>query len=107
LRDNETKDRRCSNRAFGEALGLGADFLGRIPAEIDSISVEEFNAYLRAYLDMDRASLVIVGPNDVIDGSAPGRAGKSIDSRDQPLPSANRSSNPEAAFYPGLYFKIL
>jgi len=73
LRDNETKDRRCSNRAFGEVLGLGGDFLGRFPAEIDSISAEEFNAYLQAYLDMGEASLVIVGPNDEIDGSAPNR----------------------------------
>jgi len=65
LRDNETKDRRCSNRAFWEAAGLGADFLERLAVEVDSVSGEEFHAFVRTWLHPDRASLVVVGPADI------------------------------------------
>ena len=65
LRDNETKDRRCSNRAFWEAAGLGADFLERLAAEVDSVSGEEFQAFVRTCLNPDQASLVVVGPADI------------------------------------------
>jgi predicted Zn-dependent peptidase len=72
LRDNETKDNRCSNLAFWESMGLGADFLDRLPAEIEAVTLAEVNDTIRAVLDPDKAHLVIVGPDD-IGGLAPVR----------------------------------
>ena len=72
LRDNETKDNRCSNLAFWESMGLGADFLDRLPAEIEAVTLAEVNDTIRAVLDPDKAHLVIVGPHD-IGGLAPVR----------------------------------
>ncbi len=65
LRDNETKDRRCSNLAVWEALGLGAEYLYGFPGEIDAVSAQEFQAFVRETLDLDRASMIIVGPKDL------------------------------------------
>lgn len=72
LRDNETKDKRCSNLAFWEGMGLGADFFERLPAEIEAVTLAEVNDYIRAVLDPDKAHLVVVGPDDV-GGSPPTR----------------------------------
>jgi len=72
LRDNETKDSRCSNLAFWESVGLGADFLDRLPDEIEAVALAEINDYIRAVLGPDRAHLVIVGPKD-IGGPSPAR----------------------------------
>lgn len=75
FRDSEAKDRRCSDLAVWEALGLGAEYLLRFPDEIDAVSAEEFQAFIRETLDLDRASIVVVGPKDLgsQDPSAPER----------------------------------
>lgn len=73
LRDNETKDRRCPNLAVWEAQGLGADALERLPAEIETISAANLNAYLKEVLDLGRAKIVVVGPRDVTPASHPDR----------------------------------
>jgi len=65
LRDNETKDNRCSNLAYWESMGLGADFLDRLPAEIEAVTIGEVNDFIHAFLDPDKAHLVIVGPDDI------------------------------------------
>jgi zinc protease len=65
LRDNETNDNRGTNLAFWAAMGLGPNFLDRLQAEIEAVTLAEFNDYLRAQLDPDKAHLVIVGPADV------------------------------------------
>jgi zinc protease len=70
LRDNETKDRRCQNRAVWEALGLGADFLERFAAEVESVTAAELADYLAKALDLEHASLVVVGPKDLNAGPA-------------------------------------
>ncbi len=63
LRENETKNSRTYNLAFLEALDLGYDFLNRLLDEIDGTTLDEFNAYIRAVLDPERAVSIIVGPN--------------------------------------------
>lgn len=65
LRDNETKDRRCQNRAVWEGLDLGADFLERLPAEVEAISAGDLREYLGRVLDLEHASRVVVGPKDL------------------------------------------
>ena len=62
LRDNETKTTRASNLASFEALGLGFEFLDRFSEEIDAISLEEINAYIKQVLDPAKGVEVVVGP---------------------------------------------
>jgi len=62
LRDNETKTTRVQNLASFEALGLGSEFLDRFSEEIDAISLEEINAYIKQVLDPAKGVEVVVGP---------------------------------------------
>jgi len=62
LRTNETKDRRVATLCGFEALGLGYEFFRNFFAELDALSLEEFNGFLKDVLDPAKAALVIVGP---------------------------------------------
>lgn len=62
LRGIETKENRTHILASFEALGLGYEFLYRIPQEIEKIEVEEFNTFLKNYLDPQKEIQVIIGP---------------------------------------------
>ena len=64
LRDNETKTIRARNLALFEALGLGFTFLDRFSEEIDAISLEEINAFIKEFLDPEKGVEVIVGPKE-------------------------------------------
>ena len=64
LRDNETKTTRAKNLASFEALGLGFTFLDRFSEEIDAISLEEINAFIKEFLDPEKGVEVIVGPKE-------------------------------------------
>jgi zinc protease len=65
LRDEETKERRTADLAAWEALGLGAEYLDRFAEEIEAISVDELQGFIRGILDVSRASRVVVGPKDL------------------------------------------
>ena len=62
LRDNETKTTRASNLASFEALGLGSEFLDRFSEQMDAISLEEINNYIKHILDPAKGVEVVVGP---------------------------------------------
>ena len=62
LRSNETKDKRAATLCGFEALGLGYDYFGNFFGELDSITLDDFNAYLKEVLDPKKSVLVIVGP---------------------------------------------
>jgi predicted Zn-dependent peptidase len=62
LRDLETKRKKTSLIAAFESLGLGADFINGITEEIQDITVDEFNTYLKKILDPNKNVTVIVGP---------------------------------------------
>ena len=62
LRDNETKTDRSRNLAVFEALDFGYEFLEKVADEIDAVSLEELNAYIKTILDPARGIEVIVGP---------------------------------------------
>lgn len=64
LRDNETKEAKTLNLAAFEALGLGYEFLNNFFKEIDEITIEEINAYIRDFLDPEKGMELIVGPKD-------------------------------------------
>lgn len=62
LRDNELKQARAATLGAFEILGLGYEYFSRFPAEIDSLDLEEVNAYVKEVLDPEKALLVVVGP---------------------------------------------
>ena len=61
LRDLETKRKKTSLTAAFESLGLEAEFINSITGEIQAVTVDEFNAYLKKILDPTRKVTVIVG----------------------------------------------
>ena len=67
LRDNETKEIRAGNLVFFEALGLGHEFLHGFFLEIDAISLDEINAYIKDILNPEKGVEVVIGPKDKAD----------------------------------------
>lgn len=64
LRANETKEVRMRNITAFEALGLGYKFFHGFFEEIDIISLEEINAYIKDILDPEKRVDVIIGPKE-------------------------------------------
>ncbi len=64
LRNNETKEARVSTLSYFEALGLGLEFFNAFFTEIDAVSLEEINAYIKDILNPEKRVEVIVGPKD-------------------------------------------
>jgi predicted Zn-dependent peptidase len=62
LRDNETKQARTQTLAQFEALDLGIDFFERLFLDINDITLEEFNAFLKDILDPQKALKITIGP---------------------------------------------
>lgn len=62
LRENETKDQRTQTIAEMEALGLGNDFITRIFQEIEAVTIDEMNAFIKSVLDPDKAFELVIGP---------------------------------------------
>lgn len=62
LRDLETKRKKTSLTAAFESLGLGSEFINTVTEEIQAVTVEEFNSYLKKILDPNKNTTVIVGP---------------------------------------------
>jgi len=62
IRESETKDDKTSNLAAFEAYGFGHDFLNKVLSEMDATSLEEFNAFMKDVLSLDKAVEIIVGP---------------------------------------------
>jgi len=62
LRGNETKGNRSLTLAFYETVGLGYGFLERIMGEIDSVTLDEINDFIRSNLAPKDSLFVIIGP---------------------------------------------
>lgn len=62
LRQNETKEARSMTLGVFETMGLGYEFLDSISAEIDAVTAEELNLYIRNHLDPERCLFAVVGP---------------------------------------------
>jgi zinc protease len=62
LRDNETKTARTLNLASFEAMGLGLEFYYGLRSELDAISLEGLNDYLRQVLAPEKAVAIVIGP---------------------------------------------
>ena len=61
LRENETKEGRIGNMVAFEGLGLGYEFLNRFIDELDSVKLDQVNAFIKEYLKPEKAILVFVG----------------------------------------------
>jgi zinc protease len=64
LRDNEARSSRTFTLGMFEALGFGYDYFSVLPAEIDAVSLEEMNVFIKSTLGSDKAFEVIVGGED-------------------------------------------
>lgn len=61
LRDNETKVRRAQWLAYFEALGVGFDYLETFFSQLDRVTLEDLNTYLKKVLNPDQLLEVIIG----------------------------------------------
>jgi predicted Zn-dependent peptidase len=64
LRNNETKEERANTLSYFEALGLGLEFFNAFFSEIEAVSLEEINVYIKDILIPEKRIEVIVGPKD-------------------------------------------
>ncbi|MFW6159600.1 MAG: M16 family metallopeptidase [Acidobacteriota bacterium] len=62
LRSNETKENRSHQLAFFEAFGLGANFIQQIFEELDKVTVEEMNNFIKEILPPHKRLEIEVGP---------------------------------------------
>ncbi|MFQ6070546.1 MAG: M16 family metallopeptidase [Candidatus Aminicenantales bacterium] len=62
LRLNETKAMRAANLAYFETVGLGYDFLIIFFSELEKLSYEEINSFIKQTLDPKKSVEVIIGP---------------------------------------------
>jgi predicted Zn-dependent peptidase len=66
IRDNETKARRAGVLAFFEASGLGLEYFDALFSEIDVLTLEEVNSYIKQILAPEKALEVVVGPKPAV-----------------------------------------
>jgi predicted Zn-dependent peptidase len=65
LRDNETKVSRSQWIAYFEALGVGFDYLEKFFSNIDQVTLEQFNSYLKKVLNPHRLIEVVIGEEPI------------------------------------------
>lgn len=63
LRQNESKINRIQNLAYFEAVGVGFDYLETFFSQVDQVTLEEFNGYIKDLLHPERLVEVIIGPS--------------------------------------------
>jgi len=73
LRANETKVSRARSLGAFEITGLGSEFLSGFFNEIDAVSLDEVNGFIRDVLDPGKALWIIVGPEERASESGAGR----------------------------------
>ncbi len=61
LRDNEAKSARTFTLGMFEVLGLGYDYFGDLSTEIEAVSPEEMNTFLKNILGVEKSFEVIIG----------------------------------------------
>ena len=65
LRFYETKENRSSNMVYFEAMGLGYQFLEKLPDHLDRITSEGFNHFIKKVLNPENLVEVIIGPENL------------------------------------------
>lgn len=64
LRDNEMKSGRVATLAFFESVGLGPDYFSRFSSEVEALTLDEVNAFLKSLLAPERAMEVVIGSTE-------------------------------------------
>jgi predicted Zn-dependent peptidase len=62
LRANEMKSPRARTVGRLEMLGLGAEYFEAFFTDLESLTLDEFNAYIKSVLDPSRSLTVVIGP---------------------------------------------
>jgi predicted Zn-dependent peptidase len=65
FRQNESKDRKSMMAVYFDMLGLGPDYFIQFPNILTSVTLEEFNKFLKNVLSANNRVAVIVGPQDI------------------------------------------
>lgn len=64
LRHNETKESRTFNMGFLESIGPGFEFLEDFFSHVDSMKIENLNAYIKEVLKPAGLVKIIIGPDE-------------------------------------------
>lgn len=64
LREIETKEERIFKLTELEALGLGFESMNSFFQEVDAVSLEESNRYIKEILNPERSFEVVIGPSE-------------------------------------------
>jgi len=66
MQHNEVKEDRTRTLGYMEMMGLGFDYFADFLPEIESVSLQEINSFLKEILAAPNRALVILGPPDSI-----------------------------------------
>jgi predicted Zn-dependent peptidase len=61
LRENESKTGKVVTLAYFEAVGLGFAFFDGLSREVEALTLDEVNAYIKSTLDPEKALEVVIG----------------------------------------------
>ena len=65
FRENESKDRKALMVVYFQMMGLGGDFFLQMPETMASVSLTDFNTFLKKILSPQNRVAVIIGPEDI------------------------------------------
>jgi len=65
IRENETKNGKVATLAYFESVGLGHGYFSELSSEIESLTLDEVNSYIRSILAPEKAFEVVIGSESV------------------------------------------
>ncbi|MDH4272472.1 MAG: insulinase family protein, partial [Candidatus Aminicenantes bacterium] len=65
IRENETKIGKVATLAYFESVGLGLSYFSGLSAEIEALTLDEVNSYIRSILAPEKAFEVVIGSESV------------------------------------------
>jgi len=77
LKDNETKERRAQSLSYFEFMGAGYRFFEDFFSEVEGVTLDELNTYLKKILNPDQLLELTIGPED---SEEPAENEESVDS---------------------------
>jgi len=62
MRENETKENRARSLSSFEGLGFGLDFFTKFFQNVDNVTLEDINTFIKEYLKPDQGLEITIGP---------------------------------------------
>lgn len=62
MRENETKENRAHSLSSFEGLGFGFDFFTKFFQNVDNVTLEDINTFIKEYLKPDQGLEITIGP---------------------------------------------